>query len=141
MEKVLDEATSKSFAKINFEAGQITDFMVGFQLDVLRLGLAMAFVITNALDYITTKKGLEAGLVERNPFARAIMRMGWRKYQAFKFIPTALHAYQGLVSDDPYFVWSTTLAIGTGFFLYASIQNFLLILGRGLERGEASPQL
>ena len=109
---------------------EVINALVGFQVDSLRLALVVIFYIFNVLDYYTTKRGLETGLRERNPFARVIMRMGWRKYQAVKFIGPALFAFQALTSEDPYHVWSACLAIGTAMFAYAAIQNALLIAGR-----------
>lgn len=110
---------------------------VSFQLDVFRFALAAVFYICNVFDYYTTKKGLEIGLRERNVFAGAIMRMGWRKYQAVKFFGPALFAYQALTSEDPNHMWAASMAIATGCFAFAAIQNALLIAGRRSRVAEA----
>jgi len=103
------------------------------QIDGLKLALCIVFYGFNVLDYYTTKKGLEAGLREGNPFARAIMRMGWRKYQAVKLAGPALYAYQALTSEDPNYIWTVCLALGAGSFAFAAVQNALLIAGRRLR--------
>jgi len=108
----------------------VINMLVGFQVNSLKLALAVIFYIFNVLDYYTTKRGLEAGLKEGNPFARAIMRMGWKKYQAVKFIGPALFAFQALTSEDPYYIWAACLGVGASMFAYAAIQNMLLIAGR-----------
>jgi len=106
------------------------DSLVRMQVDSLRLGLAIVFYIANFLDYYTTKKGLEVGLKEGNPVARAIMKMGWKKYQAIKLLPTALYAYYAMTSEDPNYIWTVSLAIGAGMFIFAAVQNTMLIIGR-----------
>jgi len=108
--------------------------IVDFQLNSLKLALAIVFYITDIADYYTTKKGLEAGLREANPFAKKIMEWGWRKYQFFKFIGPAAMVAAGLTSDDPHYVWSAIFAVGAGFFIYAAIQNMLLIAGRKIAK-------
>ncbi|MEM2582224.1 MAG: DUF5658 family protein [Candidatus Caldarchaeum sp.] len=112
------------------------DPLINFQIDVFRLVLAVVFYVCNVADYYTTKKGLEAGLREKNPFARAIMRMGWKRYQAIKLLGPALFVYQAMISDDPYYMWTASLVLGAGMFAYAGVQNALLIAGRRM-RGEA----
>ncbi len=112
--------------------------LVNFQLNSLKVGLAITFYIANVFDYYTTKKGLEVGLQEGNPFARSIMRMGWKKYEAVKLAGPALLAFQALTSDDPYYVWTACLGIGAVMFGYAAIQNTLLIAGRKIAEKEES---
>jgi len=56
-------ANPEGLVKVNF------DPLINFQIDVFRLVLAVVFYVCNAADYYTTKKGLEAGLREKNPFA------------------------------------------------------------------------
>jgi hypothetical protein len=108
--------------------------IVDFQLNSLKLALALVFYITNIADYYTTKRGLEVGLREANPFAKRIMKWGWRKYQFFKLAGPATMVATGLMSDDPNYVWSTVFAVGAGFFVYAAIQNMLLIAGRKIAK-------
>ena len=110
--------------------------VVNFQLNSLKLILAIVFYITNIADYYTTKISLEAGLREANPFARRIMEWGWRKYQFFKFVGPASMVATGLMSDDPNYVWSIAFAVGAGFFTYAAIQNMLLVAGRKIAEAQ-----
>jgi hypothetical protein len=114
---------------------QVANFAFNWQLNVFRVVLVAVFLFANAMDYYTTKKGLEAGLKEGNIFARTIMKWGWKKYQAVKLVGPALFAYQALTSEDPYYVWTASLAIGAIMFSYAAIQNWLLTTGKS-ERGE-----
>ncbi|RLG99451.1 hypothetical protein DRO19_02275 [Candidatus Bathyarchaeota archaeon] len=111
----------------------IFDELFKIQVDGLKLALCVVFYIFNVLDYYTTKRGLEVGLREGNPFARAIMKMGWRKYQAIKLAGPALFVYQALTSEDPNYIWTACLAFGAASFAYAAIQNALLIAGRRLR--------
>jgi hypothetical protein len=109
---------------------QAASVAFNWQVNIFRVVLVGVFLVANALDYYTTKKGLEAGLREKNKFVDAVMRMGWGKYQLIKFVPPAVVAYQALTSEDPNYIWTATLTIGTGMYLYAAIQNWLLIAGR-----------
>jgi hypothetical protein len=101
---------------------------------MLKAVLATTFLVANILDYYTTKKGLEAGLKEGNIFARTIMKWGWTKYQAVKLIGPALYTYQALASEDPYYIWTASLGIGTAMFIYASIQNWIMLMGKDAIR-------
>jgi len=109
---------------------QAANFAFNWQLNIFKVVLVAVFLFANAMDYYTTKKGLEAGLKEGNIFARTIMKWGWKKYQAVKLIGPALFAYQALTSEDPNYIWTATLGIGATMFTYASIQNWLLITGK-----------
>jgi len=98
-----------------------------FQVDLARLVLAVSMNIANFWDYYTTKMALEGGLAEGNPFARAIMRMGWRKYQFVKgFVPLAI-GFQALTSEDPNYIMAVTMGVGTALFIYAVINNVLIM--------------
>lgn len=120
----------------NMPVNDALNYLASWQLNGLKLGLAVTFYVANVLDYYTTKKGLEAGLREGNPFARAIMRMGWRRYQAMKLIAPLGLVAQGLTSNDSNFVWYAVFAVGASLFIYATIQNSLLIAGRKLAKAE-----
>jgi hypothetical protein len=109
---------------------QAANFAFNWQVNVFRVVLVAVFLFANAMDYYTTKKGLEAGLKEGNVFARTIMKWGWGKYQLIKFIGPALFAYQALTSEDPNYIWTASLALGVAMFTYASIQNWMLLMGR-----------
>jgi hypothetical protein len=109
---------------------QAANFAFNWQLNIFKVALVAVFLFANAMDYYTTKKGLEAGLKEGNIFAKTIMKWGWKKYQAVKLVGPALFAYQALTSEDPYYVWTATLSIGVAMFGYASIQNWMLLMGR-----------
>ena len=109
---------------------QAANFAFNWQVNIFKVALVAVFLFANAMDYYTTKKGLEAGLKEGNIFARTIMKWGWKKYQAVKLVGPALFAYQALTSEDPYYVWTASLAIGAGAFVCAAIQNWLLISGK-----------
>jgi hypothetical protein len=109
---------------------QAANFAFNWQLNIFKVALVAVFLFANAMDYYTTKKGLEAGLKEGNIFAKTIMKWGWKKYQTVKFIGPALFAYQALTSEDPYYVWTATLGIGAVMFTYAAVQNWLLIIGK-----------
>jgi len=95
----------------------------GFQLGLSRVVLAVCLNLSSLFDYYTTKKALEAGLKEGNPFARTIMRAGWRKYQAVKFCVPAAWSAMALASNDPSQMWTVSMALGTVAFLYAAINN------------------
>jgi len=90
---------------------------------VSRLVLAVTLNISSLFDYYTTKRALEAGLREGNPFARTIMKAGWRKYQAVKFSVPAAWSAIALASNDPSQMWTVSMALGTVAFLYATINN------------------
>lgn len=109
---------------------QAANFAFNWQVNIFKVVLVAVFLFANAMDYYTTKKGLEAGLKEGNIFAKTIMKWGWKKYRAVKLIGPALFAYQALTSEDPYYVWTASLAIGAGMFTYAFIQNLMLLMGR-----------
>jgi len=101
--------------------------MTVWDLMMLKMGLAIVMYVANFFDYYTTKKALELGLREGNPLARTIMRMGWRKYQIAKFTLPMVYALYGTFSDDPYYINTAGLAICAATFIYAAINNFLLI--------------
>jgi len=101
--------------------------MTIWDLMMLKMGLAIVMYVANFFDYYTTKKALELGLRERNPLAKTIMRMGWRKYQIAKFTLPMVYALYGVFSDDPYYINTAGLAICAATFIYAAINNFLLI--------------
>jgi len=101
--------------------------MTIWDLMMLKMGLAIVMYVANFFDYYTTKKALELGLKEKNPLARTIMRMGWRKYQIAKFTLPMVYALYGTFSDDPYYINTAGLAICAATFIYATINNFLLI--------------
>jgi hypothetical protein len=109
---------------------QAASYALNWQLNVFRVVLIGVFLFANAMDYYTTKSGLEAGLKEGNIFAKTIMKWGWKKYQAVKLIGPALFAYDALTSEDPNYIWTASLGIGAAMFTYAAIQNWLLISGR-----------
>jgi len=98
-----------------------------WDLMMLKMGLAIVMYVANFFDYYTTKKALELGLREGNPLAKTIMRMGWRKYQIAKFTLPIVYALYGTFSDDPYYINTAGLAICAATFIYAAINNFLLI--------------
>ena len=101
--------------------------MTIWDLMMLKMGLAIVMYVANFFDYYTTKKALELGLREGNPLAKRIMRMGWRKYQIAKFTVPMVYALYGTFSDDPYYINMAGLAICAATFIYAAINNFLLI--------------
>jgi hypothetical protein len=109
---------------------QAANYALNWQLNIFRVVLVGVFLFANAMDYYTTKKGLEAGLKEGNIFAKTIMKWGWKKYQAVKLIGPALFAYDALTSEDPYYIWTASLGIGAAMFTYAAVQNWLLIVGK-----------
>jgi hypothetical protein len=98
-----------------------------WDLMMLKMGLAIVMYVANFFDYYTTKKALELGLKEGNPLAKTIIRMGWRKYQIAKFTIPMVYALYGTFSDDPYYVNLAGLAICALTFIYAAINNFLLV--------------
>jgi len=112
---------------------QAANFAFNWQVNIFKVALVAVFLFANAMDYYTTKKGLEAGLKEGNIFARTIMKWGWKKYQAVKLIGPALFAYQALTSEDPNYIWTASLAVGAAMFTYAFVQNLILIAGRKTE--------
>jgi len=99
-----------------------------WDLMMLKMGLAIVMYVANFFDYYTTKKALELGLKEGNPLAKTIMRMGWRKYQIAKFTIPMAYALYGTFSDDPYYINAAGLAICAATFVYATINNTLLIM-------------
>jgi hypothetical protein len=98
-----------------------------WDLMMLKMGLTIVMYVANFFDYYTTKKALELGLKEGNPLAKTIMRMGWRKYQIAKFTIPMVYALYSMFSDDPYYISTAGLAICAATFVYATINNFLLI--------------
>ena len=112
---------------------QAANFAFNWQLNIFKVVLVAVFLFANAMDYYTTKKGLEAGLKEGNIFAKTIMKWGWKKYQAVKLIGPALFAYQALTSEDPNYIWTASLAVGAAMFTYAFVQNLMLLMGRKTE--------
>jgi len=110
------------------------DMLVSMQIDSLKCILATIFYVTNVIDYYTTKKALEAGFREGNPFAARIMRSGWRKYQAAKMLGPLVFTAYGLASEDPFYIWRVCFIVGAGAFLTASIQNMMLMAGRKIAK-------
>jgi len=98
-----------------------------FQLELSKVVLVMALNIANFFDYYTTKKALEKGLGEGNPFARYIMKLGWRKYQLVKFGGVAAWTAMGLMETDPNRVSTYIMGIGVALLTYAAINNFILM--------------
>jgi len=98
-----------------------------FQLEISKVILVMALIIANFFDYYTTKKALERGLREGNPFVRYVMRLGWRKYQLVKFGGVAAWTAMGLMETDPNRVSTYIMGIGVALFTYAAINNFILM--------------
>ncbi|MEM2281327.1 MAG: DUF5658 family protein [Candidatus Bathyarchaeia archaeon] len=97
----------------------------------LKVMLAAIMYVANLLDYYTTKKALEKGLKEANPLARGLMKLGWRKYQLAKWLIPVGYSVYAITSDDPYYINTAGLAITSAVFIYAVINNIMLI--RGIE--------
>lgn len=98
-----------------------------FQLSLSRVVLAVCLNISSFFDYYSTKRALEIGLKEGNPIAKAIMKMGWRKYQLTKFALPVVWAYMGVTSEDPNEMWKVSMALGTLAFIYVTINNLLIM--------------
>lgn len=105
---------------------------------MVKVMLAALMNVANYLDYYTTKKAIEKGFKEGNPLARGIMRLGWRKYQLAKWLIPVFYGAYALTSEDPYYINMAGMAIATATFIYAAINN-LMIIG-GIKRGTETPQ-
>ncbi|MEM2281274.1 MAG: DUF5658 family protein [Candidatus Bathyarchaeia archaeon] len=124
---------AESAGWLSIEPTAVVGYGNNTTLLTLKVVLAAIMNVASLLDYYTTKKALEKGLKEANPLARMLMRWGWRKYQLFKWLLPIGYAAYAMTSEDPYYLNTAGLAIASATFIYATINNLLLIAGRERE--------